>query len=352
MSGSMTGLVLRAHNQVGLENVPVPNPAVNEVLVRIKSCAICGSDPRLIFNENGLGMGNHPFPFIPGHEASGEVVEIGKNVSDFAVGDRVAIEAHNGCGYCRNCMQGLYTLCLNFGKPETGHRHYGFFWNGAFAEYAAYNIKAVTKIPDGISYDEASMCDTAGTPYNGIRQIGITPGGYAVIVGPGPIGLCAMKIVKSMGARTIMVGRGSRLLAAGDHGCDHLIDYDKEEVGPAVAAITKGYMADEVVECAGTEKAVNEALGAVKRGGRIALVGWPAGKKMSLDIYRIVADQITLAGGRANANSSSWVMNMMHNGSLDVKKVITHKFPLSEYKQAFETFMDKTTGALKVVINP
>ena len=352
MEKTMKALVLHAQTQVSLETVPVPEPQTNEVLVKIKGCAICGSDPKLLFGKGGVETEKRPYPFIPGHEASGEVVALGEGVKKFKVGDRVAVEAHSGCGYCENCMKGVYTLCLNFAKPETGHRQYGFHWNGAYAEYAAYNIKAITKIPDGTSYDEATMCDTAGTPMNGISLVGITAGGYCAIVGPGPIGMCAMMIAKAKGANTIMIGRGTRLQAAKRIGADYIIDIEKEDVRARVMEITDGIRADEVIDCAGTEASINEAISCARRGGKIALLGWPGKTHMNINISPLIVDQITMVGGRANANCSKSVMALMTNGSLHVGDIITHHFTLDEYQKAFDTFMNRIDGAMKVIIHP
>lgn len=348
---NMKALVVRKPGDFGLETIPIPQPVEGEVLVKIKGCAICGSDPK-IFYGGGLAA-SYPYPYVPGHEAAGEVVELGPGVSKFKVGDRVAVEAHSGCGYCENCMKGLYTLCLNYGNNATGHRHYGFTVNGAYAEYNTYNIKALTAIPEGVSYEEATMCDTAGTPMNGINLIGITPGGYAVIVGPGPIGLCAMMIAKAKGATTILVGRGTRIQAARKiSGCDYTIDFEKEDLFERVREITGGIMADEVIDCAGTEVSINNAIGCARRGGSVAVLGWPGKPNMDIHFAPLVVDQINLQGGRANANCSKSVMNMIASGQLPVKEIMTHEFALNDYQQALDTFTKRIDGALKVIIKP
>ena len=125
----MKALVLTSPGAFEVREVSVPKPGPHEVLCRIRGVAICGSDPEIV--RGGLaGIWPPSYPFIPGHEWSGEVVEVGDGVLDFKPGDRVAGEAHKGCGYCRNCLQGRYNLCENYGRPETGHRHYGFISQG------------------------------------------------------------------------------------------------------------------------------------------------------------------------------------------------------------------------------
>lgn len=112
----------------------------------------------------------------------------------------------------------MYNLCLNYGKVETGHRHYGFTYQGAYAEYNAYNVRALTPIPENVTYEEASLADTAGTALQATRLTGIVPGGYTLVIGPGPIGMFCMELARAMGSKTIMVGRGNRLAIAGQAG--------------------------------------------------------------------------------------------------------------------------------------
>ena len=140
----MKAMTLTAYDHLKLASVPVPQPGPGEVLCRIKSVAICGSDPKMI--HGGYAFTNWPpyYPFIMGHEWAGQIVALGEGVEDFKIGDRVAGEAHVGCGKCDNCKRGHYTVCLNYGHDghdgglDLGHRHYGFYWQGANAEYNVY----------------------------------------------------------------------------------------------------------------------------------------------------------------------------------------------------------------------
>jgi L-iditol 2-dehydrogenase len=351
MADTMKAVVIRGPKDFGIENVPVPVPGRKEVLVKVEAVAICGSDPKL-FNGTYLGNTAQIFPFIAGHEFSGRVVALGEDVREFQIGDRVAGEAHCGCGYCKNCMMGLYNICLNYGKSETGHRHYGFTWQGAYAEYNAYNVKSLTKMPDSVSYEEGTLVDTAGTSLSGIRLIGIVPGGYCVVVGPGPIGLCAMMIAQSMGAKVIMVGRGQRLEAAKKLGADFTIDYEKEDVAGVVREITDGIGADEAVECAGNAVSVGYAINSVKRGGRVVLLGMPPAEEINFPIKPVILDEIMVMGSRANPNVASNVLRLIEWGDLNVKDMITHTFPLDQIHEALDTFNSRKDGALKVVLKP
>jgi len=165
---------------------PVPVPGVGEVLVKVDSIAICGSDPAII----AKGWQNHPplGEFIPGHEFTGTVVAIAPDVTELKTGDRVAVEPHKGCGRCVNCLRGLYTTCLNYGKPEKGHRHYGFCSNGGYAEYAVCHVNTLHRLPESISLEEGALLTTAGTVMYGYERIGwMRPGETVVVTGPGAI---------------------------------------------------------------------------------------------------------------------------------------------------------------------
>src|SRR5690554_6788004 len=171
----MRALVLTSPGEFEVKDIPVPLPGEGEVLCKIRAVAICGSDPEIIRGDLA-GTWPPTYPFTPGHEWAGEVVEVGAGVHGFAVGDRVAGEAHKGCGFCRNCLQGRYTICPNYGINEVGHRHYGFTSPGAYAQYNTYSIKSIKKLPPQVSFREGALVDTGGVTLHGMELSGITPG--------------------------------------------------------------------------------------------------------------------------------------------------------------------------------
>src|SRR5208337_1456025 len=181
------------------------------------------------------------YPFTPGHEWAGEVIAIGSGVIDLEPGDRVAGQAHCGCGHCANCMEGRYTICDNYGRPETGHRHYGFITNGAYAQYNVYSIRSVNRMPDNVSFREGALVDTSGVVLHGLELSGVRPGGTVAVIGPGPIGLIAMRMARALGAaRIIAVGRGARLEAARQAGADVLVNFEDADPVPGVQDATDG----------------------------------------------------------------------------------------------------------------
>jgi len=350
---TMNAVVMHGAGDFCVEQVPVPKPARGEVLVKIKAVAICGSDPK-VFSGGYLSIKWPPaFPFIPGHEFAGEVVETGEGVTEFKPGDRVAGEAHCGCGVCANCKRGLYNLCLNYGKPEAGHRHYGFTWQGAYADYNAYNTKALTKMPDKVSFEEGSLVDTAGTALQAIRLTGIVPGGYSAVVGPGPIGIFAMQIARAMGSHTIMVGRKARLALAGRLGAEFLVDYEKDgDVVAKVREITGGIGVDEAFEAAGSQDSPGQCIKMARKNGKVALISLPVTDDHAIPVKTMVMNQIALLGSRANPNCSKDVLELIASGRINAKGMITHTFPLREIHKALDTFVNRIDGAMKVVVHP
>jgi L-iditol 2-dehydrogenase len=353
IQGEMSALRLTSPGQFEIKLVPVPEPGAGEVLCRIRAVAICGSDPEIIRGDLA-GIWPPTYPFTPGHEWAGEVVALGPGVVDFAVGDRVAGEAHKGCGYCRNCLEGRYNLCECYGRPETGHRHYGFISPGAYAQYNAYSVKSICPLPANVSFREGALIDTGGASLHGMELSGITPGGTVVVIGPGPIGLIAMRFARALGAaRVIAVGRGARLRAAAKCGVDAVVDIEAGDPveGARKAAGPAGI--DEVVECSGAQGTFAQAVRMVRKGGKVVLVGVPPDHvREELPYKYIVHNEIAIYGSRANPNVAREIVGMLASRKIEFADLITHVFPLEEFAKALDTFVHRREGAIKVVIEP
>ncbi|MDR1049358.1 MAG: zinc-binding dehydrogenase [Synergistaceae bacterium] len=349
----MRAVVLTGPGKFEIQEADVPKPGPNEVLCRIGGVAICGSDPEVI---RGDLAGEWPpsYPFIAGHEWAGRVAALGENVSAFQVGQRVAGEAHKGCGFCRNCLAGRYTLCYNYGNPGAGHRHYGFRTNGAYAQYAVYHIQSVTAMPDNVSYQEGAMCDTAGVALHGVELSGITPGGTVAVIGPGPIGIMAMKLARAAGAaRLIVVGRGSRLTAAKSYGCDDAVDITACDPVEKVREMTGGFGADECFECSGAPGTFNQAVRMVRKGGTVTLLGVATADVMEpLPFKYVTHNEITIHGSRANPNVSWKVLSLISRGNIAVRDMVTHTYPLEKFAEGLDTFVKRKDNVMKVVFLP
>lgn len=348
----MDALVLTGPGTFEVRMEPVPQPGPGEVLCKIRAITICGSDPEIIRGDIA-GFWPPHYPFIAGHEWSGEVVALGEGVTNFTIGDRVAGEAHKGCGFCSRCLEGRYNLCRNYMKPETGHRHYGFTNNGAYAQYNSYSVKAINRIPNELSFRAGALIDTAGIVAHAMELTGITIGGTVAVIGPGPIGLIAIRLARALGAaRILAVGRGPRLNVAASS-ADQIVDFEKNDPVETIRTLTDGLGVDEAFECSGAKGTFNQAVRMVKRGGRIGLLGVPPKDVVEeLPFAYMVANEIAVFGSKANPHVSERIIQLCASGQLPIKDLITHNFPLNEFRTALDTFIHRRDGAMKVVIEP
>ncbi len=350
---TMRALVLPSPGRFEVQTVPVPQPQAGEVLCKVRGVAICGSDPEILRGDLA-GTWPPAYPFIPGHEWSGQVVALGPGVVNLTVGDAVAGQAHKGCGYCGNCLSGRYTICENYGRPESGQRHYGFITPGAYAQYIVISVKSVNRMPDSMTFREGALVDTAGVVLHGLELSGITPGGTVAVIGPGPIGMIAMRLARVLGAvRIIAVGRGARLQASRTAGADLLVNFEEGEPVKAVRDATDGVGVDEAIECSGAAGTFRQAVEMVRKGGRVSLIGVPTSKVIEpLPFKHIVHNEIAIFGARANPNVSQKVIPLIASGQLKVADLVTHAFPLEQFPTALDVFVNRRDGAIKVVVEP
>src|SRR6202049_452351 len=262
----MKAWVLGDPDQLFLRDKPTPIPGRAEVLVRIDAVAICATDLEIIRGGSPASIGGGvPFNknLPPGHEYMGTVAALGPEVDEFEIGERVSVEIHAVCGQCKRCRQGMYTSCLNYGKPDKGHRANGFTTDGGFAEYAVNHINTLARVPDTMSDAEATLVVTAGTSMYGLTELGgLVAGESVVVIGPGPIGLLAVAVAKALGASpVILTGTRNRRLAIGrELGADFVVNVRNEDAVDVVKELTGGIGADYVIECAGTEATVNQRI--------------------------------------------------------------------------------------------
>ena len=214
---TMRAAVLTGPNRLEVREVPTPRPGPQDVLIRVDSCALCGSDVSLMAEP---WAGQPPYgEFIPGHEYSGVVAAVGDTVDEYPVGTRVAVEAHYGCGRCLNCRRGDYTSCLNYGNRAKGHRANGFTTNGGYAEYVANHINTVHAVPDAISLEEASLVTNAGCVLYGFETLGgFVAGETVVVIGPGPVGLMAVQVASALAADQVVL-----LVNRGEYGASYVM---------------------------------------------------------------------------------------------------------------------------------
>ena len=348
----MEALVLTAPHAFEIREIPRPAPAANEVLCRVRAIAICGTDAEIV--EGGFpGRWPRGYPFTPGHEWSGDVVAAGPVAEQmgFTTGTRVAGTSHSGCGYCRMCRMGRYNLCFNYGREDLGHRQYGHYTQGAYAEYVVHTIKSVFRIPDDMPFDTAALCDTASIALRSVKRPGIQPGDLVAAVGSGGMGMLVAMCARALGAaRVIVVGGGKRLEKARELGFA-TVDYHDGDPVAAVRAWSGGIGADVAVDSAGSKDSIGQAIGMVRKGGRVALTGIPKEPAL-VDFQKIVLEEIDLYGVRANRNTMEEVIPLIADGRIPAARLITHHFPLRDFGEALRTFNERTDGAMKVIVEP
>ncbi|MBQ49868.1 MAG: L-threonine 3-dehydrogenase [Zetaproteobacteria bacterium] len=339
----MKALVKR-HPKPGIwmETAPVPEFGTNDVLIKIRKTAICGTDLH-IYNWDAWSQQTIPVPMITGHEFVGEIVAMGNDVKGFTIGDRVSGEGHITCSYCRNCRAGRRHLCRN----TLG---IGVNRQGCFAEYLALPAGNAFLIDDSISDDQAAIFDPYGNAVHTAISFDLV-GEDVLITGAGPIGIMAAAICKHVGARHIVVTDVNpyRLEMAKKMGATRVIDVTKESIEQAQKELemTEGF--DVGLEMSGNQKAFESMLSNMNHGGRLALLGiFP--NPVAIDWSQVIFKGLTLKGIYGREMFETWYkMASMLRSGLDISPVITHRFPIEEFEKGFEVMKQGQSG--KVILN-
>jgi len=353
MPATMRAAVLFGPGDLRVVRKPTPLPGPGEVLVRVAMCGTCATD---------LKIQEHPFPnqppfgeFTPGHEWTGTVVALGETVDEFEVGDRVAIEAHKGCGRCENCVVGMYTACLNYGNVAKGHRTSGLTTDGGFAEYVVHHVNALYPLPPEVGWEDAVLVTTAGTGMYGLDAIGgYVAGDTVAVLGPGPVGLMTVQLCKALGAeRVILVGtRTARLDLGAKLGADAVVDARAGDPVAAVRSIAGRRGVDLVVEASGAPEAPQQCLEMVKRGGKILVLAYYK-RPVTFDLGRAVREDVTFYGTRGEGGGNvRRALSLVAQGKVRGRDLVTHRFPLEEIQEGFRVLRERDGDPIKVVFVP
>lgn len=324
---------------IWMEEVPMPKVTENDVIIKIKKTAICGTDVH-IYNWDEWSQKTIPVPMHIGHEFVGEIVEIGKAVTGLKVGQRVSGEGHIVCGHCRNCRAGTRHLCINT-------RGIGVNIPGAFAEYLAMPAVNVFPLPKEISDDEASIFDPFGNAVHTALSFNLV-GEDVLITGAGPIGIMAGAIAKHVGARKIVITdiNEYRLDLAKKCGIEHCINVGKEKIKDVMKKIgmTEGF--DVGMEMSGNIHAFNDMLDAVRAGAKVALLGLLP-KNASINWDNVIFKGLLIKGIYGREMFETWYkMTAMLQSGLDIKPVITHRFPIKDFEKGFELMASGNSGKI------
>jgi L-iditol 2-dehydrogenase len=349
----MHAAVLFGPRDIRIIERPVSQPGPGEVLVKVAMCGTCGSDLKVY---HGQFRPTLPYgEFTPGHEWTGTVVALGETVDEFAVGDRVCIEAHHGCGRCDNCLVGKYTACLNYGNASKGHRATGITANGGFAQYVLHHVGALYKMPPQVSFKDAVLLTTAGTGLYGLDAAGGYVAGYDIVIfGPGPVGLMTVQACKQLGAaRVILVGtRPNRLEMGRRLGADHLINAREQDPVAVIQELTGGAGVDLAIECSGAVDTPQQCVQVTKRGGKILVLAYYP-QPITLDLSSVVRNDITIHTTRGEGgNNVRRAVSLAAQGRLRGAELVTHEFPLQDIAEAFRVLQERIDDPIKIVLIP
>lgn len=341
----MKAAVLHKTRDLRLEDVPTPRYGPDDVLVKIGSVGICGSDVHYL-KTGRIGDFVVEKPMILGHEVAGVVAEVGANVTTLKVGDRVALEPGVPCRRCEACKTGRYNLCPDvrfFATPPI---------NGALSDFAVSPADFAYKIPDTLSLDAAALIEPLSVGIHACRRGNLMAGQSVLIAGAGPIGLTSLMAAKASGATEIFISdvREHRLELARKLGATHAFDA-REDAAKLVRDATNGRGVDLAIECAGAEAAFVSCLEAAKSGGTIVVVGLGEDSTYRVPMVELAVKELDLKGIFRYVYTYPAAINLLASGAVDVEAMITHHFPLAEVLRGFEYAEQGTDGAVKVMID-
>lgn len=332
----------KAEEGIWLGDVPEPEIGPNDLLIRIRKTAICGTDIH-IYRWDDWSQNTIPVPMVVGHEFVGEVADLGSAVKGFAVGDRVSGEGHITCGTCRNCRAGKRHLCRNT-------RGVGVNRTGAFAEYLSLPAFNAFKLPDGISDDLASIFDPYGNATHTALSFDLV-GEDVLITGAGPIGCMAGAICRHVGARFVVVTdiNPYRLGLAEKLGATRVVDVSRGDLRDTMKELgmTEGF--DVGLEMSGSESAFQDMLATMNHGGRVGLLGIPP-KNTVIDWNLVIFKGLLIKGVYGREMFETWYkMRSMLESGLDIAPIITHHFPIDDFQRGFDVMLSGQSG--KVVLD-
>jgi L-iditol 2-dehydrogenase len=343
----MKALVLTEYNKFSVEDVPVPEYGKNDVLVRVKACAICGSD---IHGMDGSSGRRIP-PIIMGHEASGVIEKVGADVKDFKPGDRVTFDSTVYCGHCYYCLRGEVNLCDN--RKVLGVSCNDYRLHGAFAEYVAVPQHIVYKLPDGLSFEQAAMAEPLTIAFHAVRRSPVSLNKTAVVVGSGMIGLLIIQLLKASGCGKIFAVDivQQKLDMAKKYGADIVLNSNEVDAAAEIVRLTKDRGADIAFEVVGITPSLKTAITSVRKGGALTLVG---NVKASVDfpLQWVVTRQLSLYGTCASSLEYEDCLDLISSGCVDVDSFISAVAPLSEGPDWFRRLYAGEPGLMKVILQP
>jgi L-iditol 2-dehydrogenase len=347
---TMQAAVYRGKDDVRLETVPVPEIGAGELLVRIHTCGICGTDLKKI------STGSHSAPRIFGHEMAGQVVAVGAGVNNFSLGDRVMVFHHIPCGECYYCRKKVFAQCPVYKKvgATAGFEPSG----GGFAEYIRVMDwivgKGVVKIPSHVSYEQASFIEPVNTCMKAIEAVGLEPDETVLVIGQGPIGIILAVLARRTGATVVTSDLyPQRLKISESFGLEHTVNAGQADPAAAVRELTGGRGADAVIVATAGNSLIRPAMDATRPGGRIMLFAQTQRGETAIDPAAICMDEKTLMGSySASVDLQEENVRLVFSREIDFARLISHRFPLEKAVEALHLAAHPRPESMKIVIQP
>jgi L-iditol 2-dehydrogenase len=347
---AMQAAVYRGVNDVRLETVPVPRIGAGELLVRVHTCGVCGTDLKKI------ATGSHSAPRIFGHETSGVIAAVGKEVRGFQPGDRVVVFHHIPCRECYYCRHKTFAQCETYKKVgcTAGFEPSG----GGFSEYVRVMDWIVrygtVRIPDGVSFEQACFVEPVNTCMKGIAALALQAGETALAIGQGPIGIILSVLARRAGARVITSDLYPERLKIGESlGLEQSMDASRTKVVERVRELTEGRGADAVILAVGGNSLIKTAMDAARPGGRVLLFAQTQHGEAVIDPAAICVEEKALVGSySASVDLQEESVRFVMGKEMDLASLISHRFPLMESKQALDLAAHPQPSSMKIVIQP
>jgi len=343
----MKALQMSAYKQLDLVDLPVPAPAEDELLIRIKACGICGSD---VHGYDG-STGRRLPPIVMGHEAAGIVEAVGSAVTGFQIGDRVTFDSTVYCGKCFFCARGQFNLCDQ--REVIGVSTPAFRRMGAFAEYVAVPARIAYALPENFPFAHAALIEAVSVAVHAAALSPIESDDTVVIVGAGMIGLLTLQAVRQTSAGRVFVLDidDTRLSLAASLGATKTLNARSIDIIQTLQKLTTGRGADVALECVGTTDAIKLAVESVRKGGAVTLVG-NVSPTIELGLQSVVSRQIRLQGSCASNGEYPECIDLMASGKIRVDSLISAVAPLEQGASWFERLYGREPGLLKIVLEP
>jgi len=350
LPATMRAAVYRGINDVRVETVPVPAIEAGEILLRVHTCGVCGTDLKKI------STGSHSAPRIFGHETSGTVAAVAAGVTQFQPGDRVVVFHHIPCGQCYYCRHKTFAQCPVYKKVgcTAGFEPSG----GGFAEYVRVMDwivqKGTVRIPDGVSFDQACFVEPVNTCMKGIEALRLRPGENVLVIGQGPIGLILGALARRAGASVITSDLYPERLRIGvAFGLAQSIDASQQNVVSAARERTEGRGADAVILAVGGNSLIRPAMDSCRPGGRVLLFAQTQHGEAVVDPASICVDEKTLLGSySASVDLQEQSVQFVMGQEMDLTRLVSHRFPLEQSVEALDLAAHPKPSSLKIVIQP